>query len=298
VFADDCVPPDCREIARRSGSHADDRLTELVELSRAIGRQERDLVVLAEGNTSVRLQDGSFFVKASGARLESADPASFVRVRLEPLLEAVLGDAPRDVRELLRSARVASSAAAAQPSIETFLHAVAIGRGGAQWVIHTHPTELTGLLCSSAAEELLLSGAVFPDEAVVCGARPLYVRYAEPGLELARALARQLDDHIEGFGAPPRVILLANHGLVALGASAAEAESVTVMAVKAARVRVHALAAGGVRPLAPASVEAIIARQDEVERRALLVAGDSRLTPSDVPERQVGATVVSDSVEW
>jgi rhamnose utilization protein RhaD (predicted bifunctional aldolase and dehydrogenase) len=248
-----------------------ERLEELVALSRRIGRPENDYVVLAEGNTSVRLDDGSFLVKASGARLDGIDANDFVQLRLAPLLEAVLDDGEPNVPELFRSARVEPSGTG-DPSIETFVHVVTLSIGGARYVAHTHPTVLTGLLCSAAAEEILLAGPLFPDEAVVCGAEPLYVPYFEPGLELARALAPRLHQHLERVGEAPRTILLANHGLVALGSSAAEAEAVTAMAVKAARVRAAAALAGGLRPLPEASVHDLVGRDDELERRARLVS--------------------------
>lgn len=247
-----------------------ERLAELVHVSREVGRPELDLVVLAEGNTSRLLDDRTFYVKGSGARLATVEAADFVHLRLDPLLEAALDDGPVDIRGLVQNASV-EGAASPRPSIETMLHAVALGLGGASWVIHTHPTVLTGLLCSSAGEELLLRGPLFPDEAVVCGPRALHVPYAEPGVELARAFARCLTARIDEGGDRPRIVYLANHGLVALGASAVEAQAVTTMAVKAARVRLVALTAGGARPLAQACIDAVVSREDEVERRAVLV---------------------------
>ena len=44
-------------------------LHELVAMSLEIGRPERDLVILGEGNTSADVGDGSFWVKASGTQL-------------------------------------------------------------------------------------------------------------------------------------------------------------------------------------------------------------------------------------
>lgn len=41
------------------------RLDELVELSLELGEPERDLAILAEGNTSARIDDQSFWVKAA-----------------------------------------------------------------------------------------------------------------------------------------------------------------------------------------------------------------------------------------
>jgi len=91
------------------------------------------------------------------------------------------------------------------------------------------------------------------------------------GSELARAFAKCLAAHVADGGDRPRVVYLANHGLVALGASATEAQAVTTMAVKAARVRLVASTVGGPRPLAQEWIDAVVSREDEIERRAALV---------------------------
>ena len=44
---------------------------ELVSLTRALGERHRDLVILAEGNTSQRLADGRVVVKASGSAMRT-----------------------------------------------------------------------------------------------------------------------------------------------------------------------------------------------------------------------------------
>jgi rhamnose utilization protein RhaD (predicted bifunctional aldolase and dehydrogenase) len=251
-------------------------LDELVWLSRELGQQDRDLILLAEGNTSALLDDGSFLVKASGARLDRIAAREFARLRVEPLLEAVRDAAPRDVAALLADARCEPSPGIGVPSIETFVHVVCLGMGGARFVAHTHPTQLVGLLSTPAAKEILTAGALFPDEAVICGVAPLFVEYSAPGLELGRALAIRLREHLALHGEPPRTILLANHGLVTVGRSASDALAVTVMAVKAARVRAAALAAGGLRPLTAASLNELVRRPDEIDRRVRLTgaAGD------------------------
>jgi rhamnose utilization protein RhaD (predicted bifunctional aldolase and dehydrogenase) len=270
--------------ARRNHEQFDsagDSLAELVRLSRSVGRPERDFVILAEGNTSVRLDDGTFLVKASGTRLADADHESFVRLELDPLLAAVAGHGRYDVQEIYRSANLTPPGRL--PSIEAFLHAVALGPGGARCVIHTHPTAVTGLLCSTDGERILLGGPVFPDEAVVCGPRAAYVGYAEPGIDLARAVAARLRSHRDDHGETPRVVYLGNHGLLALGASVIEAEAVTEMAVKAARVRLVALSAGGLRHLEPASIEDVLSRPEEIARRAVLVGEHTDSTAEEAP---------------
>ena len=47
----------------------DERRLSLLKLSHAIGREDRTLAILGEGNTSTRLAEGTFLVKASGTSL-------------------------------------------------------------------------------------------------------------------------------------------------------------------------------------------------------------------------------------
>lgn len=261
-------PPDVSGGTRGSPVALDvsEALDQVVALSRRLGAPGRDLVILSEGNTSVALDDATFLVKASGAPMSEAADSDFAELRLAPLLEAVVDDGDVDTDELFLAARIAGG----PPSIETFVHVAALVFGRARWVAHTHPTSLTGLLCSPEGVERLLAGPVFPDEVVVCGAAPLYVRYSEPGISLGRAVARLLRDHVARHEQAPRMILLENHGLVALGASAAEVEAITLMASKAATVRAVALAAGSLRTLSSSTVAELATRPDELHRRGRL----------------------------
>jgi rhamnose utilization protein RhaD (predicted bifunctional aldolase and dehydrogenase) len=235
---------------------------ELVDLTRRLGDPDADLVVLAEGNTSVRLDADRFAVKASGTRMDAAAAGDFVVGELAELL-AVLDDPDADqdtVTTLL-------SAGSARASIETLVHVAALA-AGATWVAHTHPTAVVGLLAVAEAEELW-SAPLFPDEAVVLG-EPVWVPYAAPGLALGRAAHAAIRERYERDGAPPRLVLLGNHGIVALGATATEVQTVTTMAVKAARVRGVALAAGTLAPLDRKHARDLAGRPDEAARRAML----------------------------
>ncbi len=240
--------------------------SELIELSRVLGDPHHDLVILGEGNTSVRAAGDSFWVKASGTELAAADVHSFVRVGRQPILEALGREALSDeeVQRLLREATVEGNRA---PSIETFLHALCLDLPGVQFVGHTHPTAAAAVLCSARSRELL-SGALFPDQIVLLGPALVYVPYADPGLPLAHAVAQQLAAFEQQHHRVPRVILLENHGVLALGSTAREVLTITFMLVKMCRILAGTLAAGGPRFLTAASVERIDRRPDERARRA------------------------------
>jgi rhamnose utilization protein RhaD (predicted bifunctional aldolase and dehydrogenase) len=239
---------------------------ELVALTRRIGDPAADLVVLAEGNTSVRLGDDRFVVKASGSRMDLAEAGDFVVGELPELVD-VLERGGTDQETLSRLL----SAGASRASIETLVHVVALA-AGATWVAHTHPTAVVGLLAVREAQELW-EAPLFPDEAVVLG-EPVWVPYAAPGIALGTAVHAAVRERLDRDGVAPRLVLLGNHGIVALGATATEVETITTMAVKAARVRSVALGAGTLAPLAIEHARELAGRPDEAARRTLL--GNSR----------------------
>ena len=243
---------------------------QLIWMSRELGRPELDYAILGEGNTSARVDGDTFLVKASGAQLRTLDPQGVVEVSLEralALLEAGdLSDA--EVRAALAAAKVDPDAPG-HPSVETVLHALALTEGGADWVGHTHPTPVNAILCSQAAQEAY-AGRLFPDEIVVCGPAPAFIPYTDPGVPLARRVREALIAYRERWGIPPKVILMQNHGLIALGTSPQEVLNVTAMAVKAARVLLGTYALGGPRFLTEEQVARIHTRPDELFRRRAL----------------------------
>ncbi len=240
-------------------------LAALVDFSRELGRPELDYVILGEGNTSLVRDEQSFWVKASGRELHMIDASGFVAVRFAPVLEMLDGgdgDAPTIKQRL---AAAVCDGGTGVPSIEVALHALALTLGGARAAGHTHPTPLMAILCSANARAAA-DGRLFPDEVIVCGRASAYVPYAHPGLPLAQAVREALIQHRERWHAPPRVILLENHGLIALGQTPGEVLRVTAMCVKAARVLQGTWAMGGPRFLQSADVERLAGRTGEPYR--------------------------------
>lgn len=244
---------------------------ELVALTQRLGDPAADLVVLAEGNTSVRLDGDRFAVKASGSRMDLAEAGHFVVGDLPELVDVLeRGDTDQEALSRLLSVSEGAGGAAAtrrRASIETLVHVVALA-AGATWVAHTHPTAVVGLLAVREAQELW-EAPLFPDEAVVLG-EPVWVPYAAPGIALGTAVHAAVRERLDRDGAPPRLVLLGNHGIVALGATATEVETITTMAVKAARVRTVALGAGRLAPLGIEHARELAGRPDEAARRTLL----------------------------
>ncbi len=79
-----------------------------------------------------------------------------------------------------------------------------------------------------------------------------------------------IHQYVEEVHEIPKVVLMQNHGLIVLGRTAEQVESITAMAVKAARVLLGTYILGGPRFLTASSVHRIHTRPDELYRRKLL----------------------------
>jgi rhamnose utilization protein RhaD (predicted bifunctional aldolase and dehydrogenase) len=242
-----------------------DVLDELVAMSAALGAPAHDLAILGEGNSSVEADAETFWVKASGTQLVQACRESFVRVRFAPALAALDGPALDDaaLKDLLKAATVEGGFF---PSIETFLHALCLRLAGVRFVGHTHPAIAVGLLSGQRSREIF-AGCLFPDQVVVLGPAFAYVPYSDPGLPLALATRKAIGDYLQQYEREPKVLLMENHGVIALGSTSQEVLNITHMLVKTCRIVAHSLAAGGPRFLSPAHVERIDKRPDELARR-------------------------------
>lgn len=241
----------------------------LLTLSHQLGGERLRMAILGEGNTSLRLDDDTFAVKASGSNLASltaADVTSCAFDRLLPLLDkASATDA--DVDQALLAARLEPTAK--KPSIEALFHAYLLTLPGVRCVGHVHAIAVNQILCSPRAREFAEKRAC-PDEIVMCGVESVFVPYAEPGLGLSQAIRREIVAYVKRTGRDPKIILLQNHGIIAVGASPKAVLGSLLMAEKAAEIFVGAAALGGPVFLTSAQCERIAGRPDEHYRQKML----------------------------
>jgi rhamnose utilization protein RhaD (predicted bifunctional aldolase and dehydrogenase) len=254
---------------------SNDVLNELIALTRYLGEPHREYVMLGEGNTSARVDEETYWVKASGSSMLNIGPDGLVLTRFAPVLEMLdAGDLSDDqIKARLIEAK-AEPDAPGHPSIEALMHALCLSLNGVTFVGHTHPTAVNGILCSARAEEAI-GAPVFPDEIVVCGPASAYVPYADPGIPLARAVWKSLTGFQEAHGTPPKRVYIRNHGLIALGSSSTEVKNITMMSVKVANIILGTYTLGGPRFLSAKDIERIHTRPDEHRRRAKLVGAKS-----------------------
>jgi rhamnose utilization protein RhaD (predicted bifunctional aldolase and dehydrogenase) len=248
-----------------------EKSAELLRLSHDLGREDRGLAILGEGNTSCRLDAETFLVKASGSSLANLRADQLVACRFDILLPLL--DTPNlsdgDVEKALLASRV--DPAQPKPSVEAVFHAWLLTLPGVNVVGHTHPVTINGLLCAGeSVAQVFADERRFPDEIVCCGAKSVLVPYIDPGTRLALGIKERVEAFFRLDSRAPKIILLQNHGLIACGPTTGSVFAATLMAEKAARIFAQALALGTVATLTPAHVARIDTRPDEHYRQRML----------------------------
>jgi rhamnose utilization protein RhaD (predicted bifunctional aldolase and dehydrogenase)/NAD(P)-dependent dehydrogenase (short-subunit alcohol dehydrogenase family) len=198
-------------IERYGSAQIDQHFALRIYSTRLLG-QNPELVQHGGGNTSLKSAMSDVFgdlvqalrVKASGADMAVIEPSGFAAVRLEPLQKlrsrATLSE--RDMGRLLRASLLDPDAP--NPSVEVLLHAFLPHR----YIDHTHASAVLSLTDQ-------------PDGAAICGDvygdTIGYVRYAMPGLPLARISGDVYQKNLQVEG-----LILEKHGIFTFGESARE----------------------------------------------------------------------------
>ena len=246
-----------------------DALQSWLDLSHALGGDRLRMAILGEGNTSLRLDAETFAVKASGSNLASLRPTDLATCRFDRLLPLLDATAATDaeIDNVLFAAR--TDPADRKPSIEALFHAYLLTLPGVVCVGHVHAIAVNQILCSPRARDYAERRAC-PDEIVMCGIESVFVPYAEPGLGLAQSIRREVQAFVRRTGREPKLILLQNHGIIAVGPSPKAVLGSLLMAEKAAEIFVGAAALGGPVFLTAAQCERIAGRPDEHYRQKML----------------------------
>ncbi len=251
-------------------------LEQLVALTQTLGKPKNNYVIIGEGNTSCRVDDDTFLIKASGQGMNGIEPTGFVEVQLAPIL-AMIENPPGDLsmqKRVMQAAKVDPNAPGL-PSVEVTFHALLLAECGVKWIGHTHPITVNQIMCSNRAQQFA-ENRLFPDEAVLCGPESAFVTYQDPSLPLALGIRDAARVYMDKQGEAPKVILLKNHGLIALGQTPTEVLNITAMCVKAAAIFVGACALGEPVFMSRADVDHIYKRPDEIYRRKMFVEGSGK----------------------
>ena len=244
-------------------------LEDLLALSHEIGREERRLAILGEGNTSARLTDQTFLVKASGTCLGKLSKDDIVECRFDGLLPLLEKESLTDqqVDDALLGSRVDSKSK--KPSVEAIFHAYLLSLPGIKFVGHAHATAVNQVLCSPRARDFA-EQRMYPDEIVCCDVASVFVPYTDPGLKLAQTIRSETEVFVKKHQRQPRVILMQNHGIITLGATQQSVLAAMLMAEKSAKVFVGAAQLGGPVFFSEENTARIAGRPDEAYRQRAL----------------------------
>lgn len=247
-----------------------DRLDNLVTLSREFGREDRAWAILGEGNTSTLSGKGTYYVKASGSRLGQASREDFTEVDLKKALEYIKKPSLSDEEVLHALESIKVDPIAKLPSVETFVHAVCLSEGECEWVGHGHPESVLSILCSAMGTKPYMEH-IFPDVVVVCGRHFAVVPYVDPGFKLAHAVSDSLSRFKSAYGRSPKIIFLENHGPFILGQSHIDVINTMQMLDKWSKILIANYKLGGPKYLSELESNRIEERIDEAYRRKRLL---------------------------
>jgi len=227
--------------------------SELVELARKLGHHPARIALWDEGAVAAHLVPGRIIVSTAGASLAHLDAEDFLEVDLEKARE-LIGDEEAENDTL--GATVISPEGEGKPSRDAFIFAELFALEGVRFVAHTQPVAINQILCSPRARQFA-DRRHLPHEVLVGGQASVLVPFAPPGLPLAREVKRRIGLWQDRYKAIPRIILIQNHGMIALGSSVEEVLMRTEMTVKFAEIFLGASMLGGPEFLKPTIVTQI-----------------------------------------
>ncbi len=179
-------------------------LTQLIEISRYYGKQ-KEFVIAGGGNTSYKTNE-HLYVKASGTSLSIIDENGFCKLdrnKLKEIPEKQFSTNPstreEEVKTILLNSRI-NPETGLRPSVETSLHDLF----NYNFVVHTHPTLVNGLMSCNKAEELTEK---------LFGEKALYIPYIDPGYILFKEIEKRMGIYTQTFGNQPKLVFIQNHGI-------------------------------------------------------------------------------------
>lgn len=187
-------------------------IADLVKISRFYGKQ-KDYALGGGGNTSYK-DTRHLYVKASGYSLGDITEEGFAILDRKKLSGIMQKQYSQDIQEREKEvmADLLNSLAEGQkkrrPSVEASLHEII----QYDFVVHTHPHLVNGLLCANEAEQQVKE---------LFGNVALFVPYTDPGYILSKTVHKFLDQYRSENGREPGIIFLQNHG-VFIGADTIE----------------------------------------------------------------------------
>lgn len=186
-----------------------DDVDDLISLSHKVA----PYVVGYEGNVSKKNGD-VFFIKASGTRLSEVDKKCFVKYDFE-------------LNQLNNLNH--------RGSMELDFHAFLLSFSQINYVCHTHPTQTMKILCSDKIIDFA-EKRLFPDQVVFNGPMSCVIPYTKPGNLLKKVIEKKILSWVQKYDELPKLILLANHGIITVGRTPNECLLKTEICEKSASI--------------------------------------------------------------
>jgi len=217
-------------------------IKELLDLSYEIS----EYTICGEGNVSMRQDENSFLIKASGTSLHTLSEEDLT---------------------LCNTNGVQTELSHKKPSIETLFHAWIMKTfPEINFIAHTHPPHTTKILCSNQLYQFA-NNRWFPDQIVRNGTKSCVVPYAPPGEAILKLVEKHVSKFVEYERFFPKLILLQNHGIITASASKKDCAAATLMCEKSANIFVGAKLLGGVKFLTRQEVSDVDTCPNENYRR-------------------------------
>jgi len=170
-------------------------------------------VVGIEGNVSQKI-DEQFVVKKSGVSLKNLSENGLVSCNLNGI----------------------SFDKKNRPSMEVYFHSWLYQNTEYTFIAHSHPTNVLKILCRADLISEFANKRLFPDQVVFNGKKSCIIEYITPGIELKNAIAEGVKKFKTLEGYFPKLILLQNHGIIAMGNSVNECVYITEICEKSAKI--------------------------------------------------------------
>ncbi len=161
-----------------------------------------DLVQAGGGNSSVKLSDGTMYIKSSGIYLsEVTENSGFCIVNNKKILEIFDNKKIFEEEDKIKRNKIVQDYISQynltknnKPSIETLMHSLL-----KKYTLHTHPIVVNIITCRKNWKEVLSN---------LFGENVIFINYNPPGIELALEIKKHIKN--KQF----QIIFLQNHGLV------------------------------------------------------------------------------------
>ena len=230
----------------------------LLSLAHWAGSHPSRLVLGCEGSVAATLPGtASFVVSATRAKLIQLEAEHLVACDLAKA-RALIALEEATPEQL---AAVQTDPAAPTPSADALAFADLFAFEGVHFALHTQPIPVNQVICSPRARQFS-DRRNLPEEILSCGQASVLVPFMPPGLPLAKEIRRRIGLWRDRYKTIPKLILIQNHGMIALGKTVEEVQMITEMSVKYAEIFIGAAMMGGPEFLKPNYVTQI----DETKR--------------------------------